>query len=168
MDIYILRHAVAVSREKYQGCEDAARPLTPKGEKEMRKAAKGMRKMGVEFDLMLSSPYLRCAQTAQIVSKVFKRTEEIEFSKHLKPDGSSKDLIDEISRKYQTKRKLLLIGHEPYLSGLITLWLGGPEGMAIDLKKGGLCKLTANRLSHGRCATLEWLLAPGQLAKLRR
>jgi phosphohistidine phosphatase len=168
MDIYILRHAVAVSREEYQGQEDASRPLTPKGEKEMRKAAKGMKEMGVEFDLLLSSPYLRCVQTAEIVNNVFKRPVEIEFSKHLKPEGASKELMEEINRKYRARRSLLLVGHEPYLSALITLWLGGFENMAIELKKGGLCKLTANRLTHGRCATLEWLLTPRQLMKLRR
>jgi hypothetical protein len=49
------------------------------------------------------------------------------------------------------------------LSRLIALLTAGNTGMEIDLKKGGLCKLETESLRYGRCATLEWLLAPRHL-----
>jgi len=60
------------------------------------------------------------------------------------------------------KRSLLLVGHEPYLSQLIAVLIGG-EKMRMDFKKGGLCCISAESLTFGRCATLEWLLTPKML-----
>jgi len=61
----------------------------------------------------------------------------------------------------------LLVGHEPYLSELISVLIAGDAGAGIMLKKGGLCRLSATSLRFSRCATLEWLLTPAQLEKLR-
>ena len=59
---------------------------------------------------------------------------------------------------------ILLVGHEPYLSGLVSLLAAGHEGFCVVLKKGGLCKLATESLKLGRCAALEWLLTPKQMA----
>jgi phosphohistidine phosphatase SixA len=59
---------------------------------------------------------------------------------------------------------VLLVGHEPYLSGLVSLLASGGATLTVVMKKGGLCKLTTGSLIHGRCATLEWLLTPKQMA----
>jgi phosphohistidine phosphatase SixA len=58
----------------------------------------------------------------------------------------------------------MLVGHEPYLSDLVSMLLTGHTGLPLNLKKGGLCKLSVTRVRYGRCATLEWLLAPRVLA----
>jgi len=50
---------------------------------------------------------------------------------------------------------VLLVGHEPYLSGLISLLVSGDGSLAVVMKKGGLCKLSTDSLKHGRCAALE-------------
>jgi phosphohistidine phosphatase SixA len=55
---------------------------------------------------------------------------------------------------------VLLVGHEPYLSGLISLLCTGGPDLALTMKKGGLCRLGVEVLSCGQCATLEWLLSP--------
>ncbi len=57
----------------------------------------------------------------------------------------------------------MLVGHEPYLSTLISLLLSGDGGLQVEMKKGGLCKLSVESLKHGRCAKLEWLLTPRQM-----
>ena len=59
---------------------------------------------------------------------------------------------------------VLLVGHEPYLSGLISLLVSGKETFTVTMKKGGLCKLSTDSLHHGRCAALDWLLTPRQMA----
>ena len=66
MNLYIIRHAIAVDAGTAD-FEDSQRPLTDKGRKKMRQIAKGLRSLGVEFDLILSSPYLRTQETAEIL-----------------------------------------------------------------------------------------------------
>jgi len=43
---------------------------------------------------------------------------------------------------------------------------GGADAAAIEMKKGGLCKLEVGELGHGRCAQLAWLLTPAQMELL--
>ena len=62
--------------------------------------------------------------------------------------------------------RLLLVGHEPYLSSLVGILIGGQKTVGIRLKKGGLCRLDTGKLILGRCAELEWLLTPQHLALL--
>ncbi len=68
MNLYIVRHAIAVD-EGTADFEDSQRPLTDKGRRKMRQIAKGLRALGVEFDLILSSPYLRAQETAEILAE---------------------------------------------------------------------------------------------------
>ena len=73
----------------------------------------------------------------------------------------------QINEHYSDKESVLLVGHEPYLSGLISTLIAGMPSIPINLKKGGLCCLTVQALTYGQCATLEWLLAPRQLLRLK-
>ncbi len=74
------------------------------------------------------------------------------------------ELIEELKRKHgKRERKVLLVGHEPYLSRLIALLISGNTSAAITMKKGSLCKLSIDNLVFGGCASLEWLLTPGQM-----
>jgi len=163
MILYLLRHAIAVERGHADYEDDSQRPLTPKGERRMRRAAEGMLALELSLDGILSSPYLRAKQTADIVAEVLQASATIDISPALAPDGDPRQLITELQRHNRTRQNLLLVGHEPYLSALLsTLLTGGPH-LAATMKKGGLCKLRAERWRYERCATLEWLLTPGQL-----
>jgi len=62
--------------------------------------------------------------------------------------------------------QVLVVGHEPGLSRLISVLTSGQARTSIDLKKGALCKLTAAALEYDRCATLEWLLTSRQLRRV--
>jgi phosphohistidine phosphatase len=166
MDLFILRHAIAVPHGSEGYVHDSDRPLTPKGKKKMRRIAEGMQALDLSFDLILSSPLVRARQTAEILAKVFKAEKNLKFTEHLAVGGDSKALIDEIDRKYGTLAGIVLVGHEPSLSQLISLLLSGDGGLSIMMRKGGLCKLTVDSLRHGRCATLDWLLTPGQMAHI--
>ena len=162
MEIYILRHGIAVDRGAPRYKNDSDRPLTGEGEEKMHQVAKAMLVMGLKFDLILSSPYVRAEQTAQIVAGEL--GEEVTFTDFLKPDGSALELIREIND--ERCQSVLLVGHEPDLSSLISLLVTGGSEAAIELKKGGLCKLTTDKLAFGQCATLNWLLTPKQLRAL--
>ena len=133
----------------------------------MRRIAKAMRGLELSFDLILSSPLLRARQTADIVAEEFKLTEQRKLSGHLAPEGNPRDLIRELKRTHRGSTKVLLVGHEPYLSNLMATLLAGQPVIDIHLKKGGFCLLSIDSLQNGRCATLEWLLTPQQMTMIR-
>lgn len=163
MNLYILRHGIAEENSSLVPGSDRERRLTTEGKKKMRRIAKSMRAMELDFDLILSSPYLRAHETAQIVAKVFSLEKLLELSPALAADGNPKQLIDELKQNYRKRGHVLLVGHEPYMSRLISLLISGDASIAVTLKKGGLCKLSVKAWRHGRCASLEWLLTPSQL-----
>ena len=81
MEIYFLRHGIAVKRGTEGYKNDSERPLTEKGVRRMRETANGMHDLGLDFDWILSSPYVRAKQTAEIVATVF--DQKVNFSKSL-------------------------------------------------------------------------------------
>ena len=90
--------------------EDSQRPLTDKGKKKMRQIAKGLRALGVDFDLILSSPYIRAKETAEILADVFKAKTDVAFSENLIPMGDPDLLIAEMNEKYSAN-SIALVGH---------------------------------------------------------
>jgi phosphohistidine phosphatase len=161
--LYILRHGIAVEPGT-PGCEnDSERPLIPKGECRLRSAAAAMKKMELSFDLIFSSPFTRAKQTAEIVASELKLKKRIAFFDGLVPGGNAKALIHAVNELKPAPESILLVGHEPYLSRLISLLLSGNTDAAIEMKKGGLCKLEAGELRPGQCARLAWLLTPAQM-----
>jgi phosphohistidine phosphatase len=122
-----------------------------------------MVKFELSFDLIVSSPYVRARETAEIVATSLKIGDAQEMSDALTPGGSTRELIGWLNHRKPAAKDVLLVGHEPYLSGLVSLLVAGDAGLHVVLKKGGLCKLTTESLRHGRCAALEWLLTPKQM-----
>jgi phosphohistidine phosphatase len=167
MELYLLRHGIAVVRDDLDYERDAERPLTSKGKRQLRQIADAMKTLGLRFDLILSSPYVRAQQTAEIVAKALKRQKQLKLSDELIPGGNPRALIQQLSANYPKADAVLLVGHEPYLSRLIGLLITGETHLGMDLKKGGLCKLEIEKLSYSHCATLAWLLTPKQMRLMR-
>jgi phosphohistidine phosphatase len=164
MNLYILRHGIATDPDVAGFATDADRPLTSEGRRKLRRIANAMEALKLSFDLILSSPYLRARQTAEIVAEGLGGHQKLELSDTLTPGGSPEKLIELLNCLQPAPETVLLVGHEPYLSNLISLLVAGDASFAVVLKKGGLCKLSAESLQAGRCATLEWLLTPKQMA----
>ena len=167
MDLYIQRHAIAVDRGTKGYETDSKRPLTGKGAEKMQGIAEGMLTLQLSFDRILSSPFVRARQTAGIVAEVLHETKKLEFTADLEPGGDPGRLIDLIGERHGPDSSILLVGHEPYLSGLISILVAGVQNPSITMKKGGLCKLRVAGLRYGRCAVMEWLLTPHQLRLMR-
>ena len=164
MNLYLLRRGIAVEHGAPGYAKDADRPLTPEGESKLEQIARAMQALDLSFDLILSSPYVRARQTAEIIVEALNARKRLEFSNSLACGGDTKELIDYLKRLQPEPGNVLLVGHEPYLSGLISLLVAGTESCCVVLKKGGLCKLSTESLKHGRCAALGWLLTPKQMA----
>ncbi|HEX5400444.1 MAG TPA: hypothetical protein VFY06_15455, partial [Verrucomicrobiae bacterium] len=97
------------------------------------------------------------------VARELKLKKRLQFSDALTPDGKFKDLVRQLNNWKPVPENVLLVGHEPYLSGFISLLVTGNECTAVEMKKGGLGKLEADTLRPGRCAKLAWLLTPAQM-----
>jgi phosphohistidine phosphatase len=156
MELYILRHGLAADKDDPKYPNDEDRPLTDEGEKKTLKVARRMKELGLAFNLILSSPLVRARQTAEITASVLGCKSKLKFTANLSPNGGKKALLSELNRP----ARVLLVGHEPYLTELMSILLTGKTGLRIDLKKGGLCKLEAAAVRYGQCATLGWLAPP--------
>lgn len=159
MKLYILRHGDAVEFGDPRYKEDA-RPLTEKGIRRTKELAHALRQMEITFDFVLSSPLTRARETAEIVARGLKFPRKVELTDHLTPSGSMDGLVKQLNMLRPLPQSILLVGHEPYLSGFISLLCSGGPGMQITMKKGGLCRLQLDLPRCDKCATLEWLLPP--------
>ena len=167
MDIYLLRHAIAVERGTPGYGEDSLRPLTSKGREKMHLNALGMKALGLSFELIFTSPYIRALDTAKIVAHTFNiKEDQIVITENLKPESSLKNIIAEINTLNFKVKRILLVGHEPHLSELISFLLTGHQTLPLQLKKGGLCHLNSINPWNAGSATLNSLLTPSQLRQM--
>ncbi|MEI9961847.1 MAG: phosphohistidine phosphatase SixA [Limisphaerales bacterium] len=156
MNLYFLRHGIAVDPSVPDFANDADRPLTAKGKRRLRQIADAMGALRISFDVILSSPYVRAKQTAEIVAKSLKRKKKLKFSDELTPRRESQGIDPAIERfATQTRKIFCSLATEPYLGKLIALLAAGNTNMELDFKKGGLCKL------ESESAALRTLRNPG-------
>jgi phosphohistidine phosphatase len=159
MKLYILRHgdAVEFGDSRYK---EAERPLTPRGIQRTKLLTHALRQMEISFDAVLSSPLLRAKETAEIVVRGMHLPATLKLTDSLAPSGSMESLVHEITAIRPIPDNALLVGHEPYLSGFISLLCTGGTELSLTMKKGGLCRLEVESPSCSRCAVLEWLMPP--------
>jgi phosphohistidine phosphatase len=167
MNLYIVRHAIAVPRGTPGYDDDSQRPLTDAGRKKMKKIAQGLNQLRLEFDVILTSPYVRAHDTAKILAKEFGMKNKVGLSDNLIPPGNFENLVNEIHDKYDVTN-LAVVGHEPMLSSLISWLATGNTDMKVTLKKGGVAYLLADNLYQDGRATLQWLLSPSQMVELSK
>ena len=68
MDLYLVRHATAAD-DVTRWADDRDRPLTAEGEKRFRRAARGLGVLVPRVDIVLSSPFKRAWQTAELLEQ---------------------------------------------------------------------------------------------------
>jgi len=172
-----LRHGYAGNRLS-DPMKDIKRELTISGKKEVVEIAKSLKKLGVKFNVIFSSPFTRAFQTAQIIAEEYKLTEQIELSEELKPDGSKGSLYNKLS-KLSIDSVILVVGHEPYLSGMINDIISNNDvdrnynknhnnnnNNNIILKKAGLSRIKITSTVPKFKGELRWLLTPRILKKI--
>ena len=170
MILYILRPGIAED-EAPKG-DDRARRLTPRGRARMRAGAAGMHRVKLRFDVILTSPLVRAVETAAILADVYggKPTpqELPALAAGIPPPETVRAL-----RPFARHEHVVIVGHEPGLSGVASLLLtGSPSGASIELKKGGMIALDTGQLLRATAtpragATLLWHVTPRQLRRMR-
>ena len=154
MIVYFLRHGQAGLREEWTG-DDAKRPLTKKGLKNMARQAKSLAEWDLRPDVIITSPLTRASQTADIVAGELKMVAQLQQDERLAP-GFDRDRLAQVLTEHPETKNIMLVGHEPDFSLTISALTGGGNVM---LKKGGLARvdLTDTAPLQG---DLVWLLPP--------
>ena len=145
MRLYLVRHGVAVDRDDPDCPPDTQRPLTPKGMKKSQAAALGMVALGVKPDAVLTSPWVRAVQTAEIFCEVFGySSNKIIRTDSLKGTSSPAELLRELAK--MKVKEVMCFGHEPHLHLVIGQVLHTGARIT-ELKKAGVACLDLEKVS---------------------
>jgi len=138
MIIHVVRHAEAIERN--ENVPEEHRFLTVRGRKRFRKIAKSMRKLGINPEVILSSPLIRAVQTADILSERLRHQGELQVTRLLAP-GFRPKALDELLSAHAQAEEIAIVGHEPDL-GIVTQALFAsdkgctlPKGAVISFRK---------------------------------
>lgn len=156
MQILLLRHGIAADRAP--SGRDADRELTSDGEKKLRQVLSVAKGAGAAPSLILSSPYRRAVQTAEIAASVLGYRQQILQTAALTPGGSPEAVWEEL-RAHKDEREVLLAGHEPLFSALAAYLLNSPS-LAVDFKKGALLRVDTQSFGASPRCELRWMLTP--------
>jgi phosphohistidine phosphatase len=166
VNLYFLRHGIAIAHDDARVQSDSERFLTAKGVKRLRKAAKGLRTLTIPFDAILTSPATRARQTADIVATRLAMESQVEEVSELAPESTVDQAIFSLTR-FQGVEHVLLVGHEPLLTQTIAFLLtAGNGGLNITLKKAGFCHVEIDRVPPSAPGALHFCLTPKQLRQL--
>jgi len=154
MHVYLLRHGIA--EDERPGVSDADRSLTLDGRRKLRYVLKSLAEAGQKPSLILSSPYKRAIQTAEIAGTVLGYDGEILRTKVLQPGGSPEQVWEEI-RTHRTEEGILLVGHNPLFDSLGPYLLGTPA-LQMDFKKGAILRVDIETFGVQPRGILRWYL----------
>lgn len=164
MRLYIVRHGVAIDREDSKSPPDPERFLTEEGIEKTRQAAKGVAQIADSPDLMLSSPYVRALQTAEIFAKALDYPKDkIGKTESLLPTAQPQEFFRELSRHEETS-VVYAFGHAPHLDDLIAAALNSKQHQT-SLKKAGAALIELRRIAPPN-GQLIWLSTPKILRKV--
>lgn len=169
MDLLLVRHGLAGKADPEAWPDDDARPLTAKGRKAFKAAAKGLRAQGPKPSLILTSPAVRTRETALMLAKALglKRSavRDCEALHHSRPPEKAFAALARMG----LPEAAALVGHEPWLGAFLSLLLCGRAGAGLEFAKGGAARIEvpgAGARARGR-GRLLWLLTQDQLAAAR-
>ena len=158
MQLYIVRHGIAIDREDPKSPAEAERYLTEEGIAKTKQVAKGIAAVGVHVDLMVSSPYLRDMQTAAIFASALDYPEQkIRQSESLLPGAEPVAFLRELARE-KNASSVFCFGHAPHMDGLLAATVGAPRHIT-SMKKAGVAFVELKRVSPPN-GQLIWLVTP--------
>ncbi len=158
MDLYLVRHAIAEPHDSARWPDDAARPLTAEGAERFRIVARGLRRLGVEVEVVLSSTFARAWRTAELLAEDATWPAPEEF-RALEPPTPANECLQAMQAREEST--LALVGHEPQLSWLASLLLAGSDrSLQLELKKGAVMCLRLDGVPAAGAASLRWSASP--------
>jgi phosphohistidine phosphatase len=163
MQLYIVRHGIAVDREDAKCPPDPERYLTEEGVEKTKHVAQGVAALTASADLLLTSPYVRATQTAEIFANALDYAKQkIRRTDLLLPGAEPSLLFRELAKEKQAS-SIFLFGHAPQLDDVIAVALGSKKRLT-GLKKAGVALIELKRVSPP-IGMLVWLATPKLLRR---
>ncbi len=163
MQLYIVRHGIAIDREDPKCPPDPERYLTEEGVEKTTQVAQGVAALGIAGDLFLTSPYVRAVQTAEIFARALDYAKQkIRRTDMLLPGAEPSHIFRELARDKQAS-SVFLFGHAPQLDDVIATALGSKKHLTA-LKKAGVALVELKRVSPP-IGVLGWLSIPKLLRR---
>ena len=160
-NLYLLRHAIAVPHGT-PGVAESQRPLTPKGEQRMKEVARGLRKLDLALQRIVTSPLPRARRTAEIVAGELGLADRLEESDVLSAGAPARAIRDWLVTR--PEGRLMIVGHNPDFTELVGVLLGlSTSALPFELKKAGIAALAAHDTGGFE---LEWFVTPGLIRRL--
>ncbi len=160
IELHFLRHAHAGDPEAWVG-DDAARPLSDKGEKQAERLGSFLAGVGFKPDAVISSPKLRAAQTAEIVAKHLGIP--ISFDDRL-AGAFEVETLETLLRDAGDPVRPVVVGHDPDFSDVLAELSGASQ---LPMPKGALARIDIERPLRAGGGTLHWLVPPDLLKPSR-
>jgi phosphohistidine phosphatase len=154
MELYLVRHGIA--EDHSPSGRDQDRRLTEEGRDKLRKVLKRAASAGVEPALIISSPYKRAVETAELAAAELDYKGEILRVGSLAPDSSPPSVWSEI-REHRDEPSILLAGHEPLFSSTVA-WLLGSTREMVDFRKAALIRIDVHTFGPAPQGVLQWML----------
>ena len=164
MDLFILRHGKA--GQPSEEPDDSERALTAPGREEIRDIARWMRREKFRFGVIASSPLIRASETAGIVARILDRKDRLVIWDELAPGGDP-DTVCYRAAQSGKETAVLIVGHEPDLSGLAGRIISRSGPASLVIAKGGLAKIRNFSFDSRPSGNLQWLLTPKQMLAMR-
>lgn len=166
MNCILFRHGLAVNIEEWGG-DDQDRPLTPEGRDKTHKAAGGLLKTGITPTHILSSPFKRTQETAQILKHVLSFDGDIQLCHELL-SGASPPKIFPLLNSFPSDACVLCVGHEPHLGSVAGMMLCGKPVFGLSFKKAGGALFSFEGEAKAARGMLQWWIPPAYLRGLRK
>jgi len=167
MDLLLIRHAEAGERDPNTWPDDDLRPVSADGQRKQLAAAEGMKRLGLEFDFLVTSPLLRARQTAEIVAQVFD-WKEPPLADDALGHGCTVAAVVKLLGKFPPSSTVALVGHEPAFSRMAAALVGRTGDASLRLRKSGIIGVAFDGPAEAGKGRLEFLLKPGHLRKASR
>jgi phosphohistidine phosphatase len=159
MDVYFFRHGDAGAAGAWKG-RDEERPLSKAGAAQIEGEAAAMARLRVHVDMILTSPHLRARQTAEIVARRLHQLDSLASEERLAP-GFGPAQLEKILAEHRDRAALLLVGHEPDFSKVISACAGGAR---VTCGKGSLARVIIDDAASLQ-GILAWLVPAEVLAR---
>jgi phosphohistidine phosphatase len=157
MEIYLMQHGPYLPKE-----QDPDEGLSPEGEARIHASGKALRKMGVTFDAIFSSPKRRSGQTAAIVAGEVgfppDKITETDKVKAMTPPEETLEMLRELG----SHNRVLIAGHLPSVGEVASSLLTEGSKATVAFEMGGCCRIDAQELPT-HAGQLKWYLTPDQL-----
>jgi len=163
-ELYLIRHGIAEDRGEAWP-DDTMRPLTDEGISSLRRSARSLARLGVTFDVVLTSPLVRARQTAEVVAAAFDPRPTVATAESLAPGGGYQAMLDDLA-KHSRRSRIALVGHEPGIGQLAARLAGVRQ--PIEFKKGAVARIDVDVLPPDGPGSLRWFVTPKILRSLRR